>query len=160
MGTKNKIIKTAKIFSTVCKVFYCLACAACVAFIALAVALSCTNAIKSFTAGETAILFGTLALYSFMAIGLLWNIEQIFVNIVKEQAPFSKRTSRYLKKTGVFSILLSTVPALIGTMLLHSIVPSTELNFSIELVGIIVGIVLIIFCRFFEYGNELENINK
>lgn len=160
METKNKILKTAQICSIICKVFYCLACAACLAFIALAIALSCTNAIQSFTVGETAILFGTLALYAFMTVGLLWNIEQIFVNIVKEKKPFCKRVTHYLKKTGVFLILLSTIPALIGTILLRSIVPATELNFSIGLGGIIAGIVLILFCQFFRYGNELEEKNK
>lgn len=160
METKNKIVKTAKICSTICKVFYCLACVACIAFIALAIALSCTNAIKSFTAGETAILFGALALYAFMLVGLLWNTEQIFVNVVKEQTPFCKRVTHYLKKTGIFLILLSTIPAIIGTILLRSVVPATELNFSIGLGGIIAGIVLILFCQFFEYGNELEEKNK
>lgn len=160
MKTKNKIIKTAKICGTICKVFYCLACIACITFIVLAIALSSTNAIKSFTSGETAILFGTLALYSFMAIGLLWNIEQIFVNILKEQMPFCERASHYLKKVAIFLILISTVPALIGTILLHSIIPATELNFSIELGGIIAGIVLLIFCQIFEYGHELEDNNR
>lgn len=160
MNTKNKIIKTAKICGTVSKVFYCLACVACITFIALAIALSCTNAIKSFTAGETAILFGTLALYAFMVVGLLWNIEQIFISIVKEQKPFCERVCHYLKKAAIFLILISTVPALIGTILLHSIIPATELNFSIEFGGIIAGIVLLIICQFFEYGHELEDKNR
>ncbi len=160
MNTKNKIMKTAKICGIVCKILYCLAIAVCVTFIALAIALSCTNAIKSFTVGETAILFATLALYAFMLIGLLWNVEQIFGNILKEQTPFCERVCHYLKKAAIFLILISTVPALIGTILLHSIVPATELNFSIEFGGIIAGIVLLIICQFFEYGHDLEDKNR
>lgn len=160
MDTKNKIVKNAKICRVICKVFYCLACVSCIVFIALAIALSRTNAIKSLTAAETAILFGTLSLNAFIVVGLLWNIEQVFVNIVKEQTPFSKKVTHYLKKTGIFLILLSTIPALIGTVLLRAIVHTTELNFSIGLGGIIAGIVLILLCQFFVYGNELEQKNK
>ena len=160
METKNAIIKTAKICGTVCKVFYCLAIAACLTFIALAIALPCTNAIKSFTVGETAILFGTLALYSFIAIGLLWNVEQIFVNIVKEQTPYCNAVNHYLKKIGTFLIIISTVPSLLGTVLLHSVIPETQLNFHIELGGIIVGIALLVFSKIFEYGKEFKANNK
>lgn len=157
MNTKTKIMKTAKICGIVCKVCYCLAIAACITFIALAIALSCTHAIKSLTDGETAIVFATLALYAFMLIGLLWNVEQIFVNALKEQTPFCERVRHYLKKAAIFLILISTVPALVGTTLLHSIVPATELNFSVELGGIIAGIVLLLFGQFVEYGKELED---
>lgn len=157
MDTKNKILKTAKICGITCKVLYCLAIVACVTCIVLAVALACTNAIKPLIAAETAILFGTIAFYAFMAVGLLWNIEQIFVNIVKEQRPFGERVNHYLKKTGIFLILIATIPALIGTILLHLIVPETELNFSIELGGIIAGIVFILLGLFFQYGKELED---
>lgn len=160
METKNKIIKTGKICSIISKVVYCLDCVACLTFIVLAITLSYTGAIKSLTAGETAILFSTLALYSFIAIGLLWNLERIFVNIVKEETPFSKSAPHYLKKVGIFLILLSTIPALVGTILLHSITPATELNFPIELGGIIAGIVLLVFCQFVQYGKELEDKKK
>lgn len=157
MDTKNKILKTAKTCGTISKVIYCLAIVVCITSIVLAVVLACTNAIKAFTAAETAILFGTIALYAFMAIGLLWNIEQIFVSIVKEQKPFSEKVNHYLKKTGIFLILIATIPAVLGTILVRSIVPATELNFSIELGGVIAGIVLIILGLFFQYGKELED---
>ncbi|MDE7296800.1 MAG: hypothetical protein K2N84_05990 [Clostridia bacterium] len=159
MNTKTKIIKTAKICSIVCKVLYCLACAACIAFVVLAIALSCTHAIKSLTVGETAILFATLALYSFMLVGLLWNVERIFVNIEKEQTPFCERAHHYLKKVGIFLLLTATVPALVGTTLLHTVTPATELNFPIDLGGIIAGTVLLIFRQFVTYGKELEDKN-
>lgn len=157
METKNKIMKIGKTCGIISKVLYCLACVSCLTFIALAIALSCTNAIKELSVGETAIVFSTLALYSFVCIGLLWNVEHIFTSMLKNQTPFCEKVIHYLKKTGVFVILIATIPAIIGNILLHSIIPETELNFSVELGGIIAGIVLILLCLFFEYGKELEN---
>ncbi|MCM1533748.1 MAG: hypothetical protein NC099_03750 [Corallococcus sp.] len=156
METKKQIIKTAKVCYIVTKVLYFLSCAACLAFIALAIALSCTHAIESLTVAETAVLFGTLALYAFMTIGLLWNVESIFKSVNDGQAPFGERVSHYLKKIAIFIILLSVVPALVGSILLRAICPNTELVFPIEFGGIIAGIVLFLFGMFFRYGNELQ----
>lgn len=156
METKNKIIKTARVCYIVTKVLYVLSCVTCLAFIALAIALSCTHAIKTLTVAETAIIFGTLALYAFICIGLLWNIEGVFKSVGDGQAPFGERVSHYLKKIAIFVIILSVVPALVGSILLRSICPSTEIVFPIEFGGIIVGIVLFLFGMFFKYGKELQ----
>ncbi|MCM1194855.1 MAG: hypothetical protein NC332_02855 [Firmicutes bacterium] len=156
METKKQIIKTAKVCYIITKVLYGLSCAACLIFTALAIALSCTHAVKSLTVAETAILFGTLALYAFMAIGLLWNVESIFRSVGEAQAPFGDRVSHYLKKTAVFIILLSVVPSLAGSIILRAVCPLTELVFPIEFCGIIAGIVLFLFGLFFKYGKELQ----
>lgn len=156
METKSKIIKTAKVCLIVTKVLYCLACVACLTFIALAIALSCTNAIKSLLPAETAVLFGTLALYAFVCIGLLWNIEGIFFSVLKQQSPFNERVSHYLKKIAVFVIMLSVIPSLLGTIIVRAICPATELTFPIEVGGIIAGISLFFIGMFFNYGKELQ----
>lgn len=156
METKKQIIKIARVCYIVTKVLYVLSCIACLVFIALAIALSCTHAIESWTVEETAILFGTLALYAFMCIGLLWNVEFLFKSVGDAQAPFGERVSHYLKKTAVFTILLSVVPALTGSILLRVICPETEMVFPIEVGGAVIGIVLFLFGMFFKYGKELQ----
>ena len=156
MDTKNKIVKTAKVCYIVSKFLYIVAFAVCLAFIVLAIALSSTNAIDSLTGAETAVLFGTLALYAFMAIGLLWNVEGLFKSIVKKQSPFSERVGHYLKKIAIFIMLISVVPALLGSIVLRIVYPETELTFPIEVGGLIAGIVLFFIGMFFNYGNELQ----
>ncbi len=156
METKKKIIKTARVCYIVSKVLYALSCVACIVFIVLAIALSCTHAIRSWTVAETAIIFGTFALYAFMCIGLLWNVEGIFKSVGDGQAPFNERVSHYLKKIAIFIILLSVIPALVGSILLRAICPSTEIVFPIEFGGIIAGIVMFLFGLFFKYGKELQ----
>ncbi len=156
METKDQIIKTARVCYVISKVLYFLSFAACIAFIILAIALSCTHAIETLTVAETAILFGTLALYAFMCIGLLWNVESIFKSVGDAQAPFGERVSHYLKKIAIFVILLSVIPALVGSILLRTICPSTELVFPIEFAGIIAGLVLFLIGMFFKYGKELQ----
>ena len=156
METKNKIIKTAKVCYIVSKVLYLLAFAVCLTFIVLAISLSLTDAISSLTPAETALLFTTLALYVFVCIGLLWNVEGLFKSIAKDQSPFSEAVSHYLKKIAVFIIILSVVPALIGSILVRIIVPETELVFPIEVGGIIAGAVLFLIGMFFKYGIELQ----
>ena len=160
MEVKNKIVETGKICCRIFKILYCLTCVVCLVFIILAITLSCTHAIKSFTTGETAVLFGTLALYAFMVIGLLWNIDNIFVHIVKEQTVSCEKVKHYLKKAGIFLILTSIVPAIVGTCIMHLVTPTTELNFPVEVGGIIAGVLLLICCQFVSYGKELEADNK
>lgn len=155
-GNKRKILKTAKICYIVSKILHILSCVACTVFIVLAVALSCTHAVKTLTVGETAVLFSTLALYSFMCIGLLWNVEGIFKSIGEAQAPFGERVSHYLQKIAVFVILLAVIPALVGSILVRIICPETELVFPVSFAGIIAGVVMFIFGMFFKYGKELQ----
>ena len=156
METKNKIIKMAKVCYILSKVLYFLSCIACIVFIALAIILSLTHAIKTLTVAETAITFSTLALYAFFAIGLLWNVESIFRSINECNAPFGERVSHYLTKIAIFVILLSSVPALVGSTLLRVICPASEMIFPIEFCGIISGLVLFLIGLFFKYGKELQ----
>lgn len=156
METKNKIVKLAKVCYVIAKVLYILAFAVCLTFIALAIALPLTNAISTLTPAETAIIFATLALYAFICIGLLWNIEGLFKSIAKEQSPFNKAVNHYLKKIAIFILVISVVPALLGSTLLRIIYSATELTFPISVSGIIAGAVLFLIGMFFKYGNELQ----
>ena len=156
METKNKIVKTAKVCTIISKVLYLLSMVACLTFIALAIVLPNTNAISALSTGETAVIFATLALYAFICIGLLWNIEGIFKTVAVEQSPFAERVGHYLKKVAVFVIVLSVVPALVGSTILKIIYPETAIVFPIELSGIIVGVVLFFIGMFISYGNELQ----
>ena len=156
MKTKMKVVKTAKICGIVAKVLYLLSFVLCLAFIALAIALPLTDAISSISPAEVAVIFGTLALYAFILIGLLWNIEGIFNTIAKEQTAFAEKVVHYLKKVAVFVIILSVTPAILGSAVLRIVCPTTEITFPIELCGIIVGAVLFIIGTFFSYGKELQ----
>ena len=157
METKKQIVKTARVCSIVSKVLYILSCVVCLTFIVLAITLPLTNAVESYTDAETAVIFATSALYAFICIGLLWSIEGIFKTIVKEQSPFVERVSHYLKKVAIYVIVLSTVPALLGSTVLQIVCPETEISFPIELGGIIAGAVLFLIGLFFKYGKELQN---
>lgn len=156
MKMKNKIIKTSKICNKITKLLYYLSCIMCLTFIVLAIVLSCTKAIKSFTVAETACLFGTLALYSLITTGLLWNVSSIFKNIEQEKTPFSEKVSYYLKRSAIYIMLISVVPALVGSTILRIIYPQTDLTFPISLGGIISGIAMFMIGMFFNYGEELQ----
>ena len=156
METKCKIVKTAKVCYIVAKVLYCIAFAVCLVFIALAIALPLKDAIAAFSPAETAVIFATAALYAFMCIGLLWNVEGLFKSIAKEQTPFSDAVSHYLKKIAVFLLLTAIVPALVGTTVLRIVCPESEFNFPVEVGGIIAGGVLFLLGMVFQYGNELQ----
>ena len=156
MELKNKIVKTAKICKITTKVLYCVSFAVCFVFIALAIALSVTDAIKDFTPAETAIIFATAALWAFILIGLLWNVEGIFKCIERDQTPFGDGVSHYLKKTAIFVLVISIVPALLGTTLLTTICPETEFTFPVSVSGIVSGAILFLIGMFFKYGKELQ----
>ena len=156
MDTKNKIMKLAKVCYVIAKVLYIIAFVVCLAFIALAIALPLTNAISSLTTAETAIVFATLALYAFVCIGLLWNVEGLFKSIAKGQSPFNQAVNHYLKKIAVFVLIMAIVPALLGTALLRIIEPATEIVFPVSVSGIISGIVLFVIGVCFQYGIELQ----
>ena len=158
METKTKIIKTAKVCTIVSKVLYLLSCAVCLTFIILAIVLPLTNTlIPDQTKPETAMTFTTLALYTFVLIGLLWNVEGVFKTIAAEQSPFTDRVSHYLKKVAIYSVVLSLVPALLGSIILKLVSPESELTFPIHFSGIVAGAVLFLVGLFFSYGKELQN---
>ena len=156
MEIKNKIVKVAKVCYIVAKVLYLVSFALCLTFIALAIALPITNAIPAYAPAETAMIFATLAMFTFVLIGLMWNVEGLFKCIAKEQSPFGEGVSHYLKKIAIFVLMLAVVPALIGTIILRIIMPETELIFPIEMGGIIAGAVLFIIGLSFKYGSELQ----
>lgn len=156
MKTKNKIIKTARICHKITKGLYYASFVFCFVFVVLAIVLSSTKTIKSLTVAETACLFGTLALYSFMSIGLLWNVASIFKNIEQEKAPFSEKVSHYLNRSAIFVVLVSIIPAIVGSTILRILYPATELTFPISLGGIISGITILMISLFFNYGKELQ----
>lgn len=156
METKNKIVKTARVCHVVTKVLYIVACVVCLTFIALAIALSVTDAIKSFSKAETAVIFSTAALWAFILIGLLWNVEGIFKCIVRDKTPFCEGVSHYLKKTAIFVLVISVVPALAGSIVLRIAEPASEFTFPISLSGIVSGVILFLIGLFFKYGNELQ----
>ena len=155
METKNKIIKLAKICQIISKVLYIASFVVCLVFIALAIALPLSGTTALPTA-ETAVLFGALALYAFVCIGLLWNVEGFFKSIHKGQAPFNEAVNHYLKKIALFILLLSVAPSLIASIVIKAINPETELGFPIEFGGIVAGLVLYVIGLFFDYGNELQ----
>ena len=156
METRKKILKMANVCYIVSKILYLLSFVVCLVFIILAIVLSTTHAIESLSKAETAVLFGTLALYAFFYIGLLWNVESLFKSIVTEQSPFNDGVSHYLMKIAVFILLDAVVPALVGSICLRLICPETEMTFPIEVGGIAAGLVLFFLGMFFTYGKELQ----
>lgn len=156
MDTKNKIVKRAKICTIISKVLYLLSFVVCLTFIALAIALPRTNTISSMSTAETTVIFATLALYSFICIGLLWNVEGIFRTIAKEGSPFTERVCHYLKKVAIYIIILSVIPAVVGSTVLRIVCPEAETVFPIGIGGIIAGAVLFSIGLIFNYGRELQ----
>lgn len=156
METKTKIVKTAKVCHIVAKALYIVSFAVCLTFIVLAIALSVTGAISSFTKAETAVIFSTAALWAFILIGLLWNVEGIFKCIVRDKTPFCEGVSHYLKKTAIFVLVISVVPSLLGSIILRIVETSSEFTFPVSVGGLIAGVVLFIIGMFFKYGNELQ----
>ena len=153
---KEKMLKMAKVCKITAKVLYLTSCVVCFVCIILAIALSATRAISSLTKVETAVLFWTLAMYAFFCVGLLWNVEGIFKNVEKEKTPFCGGVSYYLKKTAIFTILLSTVPAVLGSVVMKLAQSSSEITFPVSLGGIIAGVVLLLLGIVFKYGTELQ----
>lgn len=155
-GSKEKIINISKTCMVVSKVLYVLNCMATLAFLVLAIVLPTTKAIKSITPSECAIVFSVVTLYSFFLIDFLWNTTKFFESIYKEQSVFHCKITKYLKRIALSSLILSIIPALIGSILIHAIAPASEFVFRFEIVGIMTGIVLFFIALFFEHGATLQ----
>lgn len=153
---KDKIIKISKNCKIIAKVFYVLDCVAAFVFLVLAIVLPLTNAIPAITPAECAIVFSVLTLYAFFMIDFLWNTTKFFDTISKEQTVFNLKVTKYIQKIAISSLILSTVPAIIGSILIHAIVPGSEFVFRLEIVGIMASIVLFFISLFFKHGAELQ----
>ena len=156
MDSKNKIIKSAKICYILSKILYTISCVLTLTFITLAIVLSCYKPLKGYNSSETACIFSTLAVYSFICIGLFWNVIKIFKVINFFKTPFNDTISRSLKVIAFFVIVLSIIPALIGSIVLKVICPTSELIFPISFGGVVCGIVTFLLGLVFKYGNELQ----
>lgn len=156
MNNKTKLIKTAKVCGIVAKIAYLISSVACVVFLVLAIVFPLVDVWKSVTRTETAIIFSVFAVYAFVMVGLLWNVEKLFDTMKKLETPFSATINRYLKKIAVFTLILSCVPALLGSTLLHALAPNSVFEFRIELVGVLMSIVLFLLGQVFAYGKELQ----
>ena len=75
---------------------------------------------------------------------------------ITENKENGKKYLLNLKKSAIFVVLISVVPALVGSTVLRIIYPTTELTFPISLGGVISGIVMFMFGLFFKYGKELQ----
>lgn len=154
--SKNKILKISKICKTISKSLYIIDCILTFTFLVLAIVLPLTNAIKSIKPAECAITFTVLTLYAFFMIDFLWNTTKFFDTIHKEQSVFNIKVTKCIKKVAISSLILSTIPAIVGSILIHAIVPESEFVFRLELVGIMSSIVLFFISLFFKYGSELQ----
>lgn len=157
MNNKNKLLKIAKGCKITSKVLYILDCVACLTFTILAIVLPLTNAIKSLTAAEVAIMFSVLALYAFLLIDFFWNTQKLFANIERSQTPFNTDTIKCLKRLAWSIVVISVVPAMLGSILIHAIAPNSEVVFRIELVGIVSGLVMFLLGVVFGYGKDLQD---
>ena len=153
---RTKIVKLAKVCKIISKVLYFINCAACTVFIILAVVLPLTNAIKSITPAECAIVFTVLALYAFFLFGLMWNVEGIFKSIEENKTPFCERATHYLKKSAIFILIVSIVPSLVGLISIKLCAPGSIFDFHIEVVGVCSAIVLFLIGTVMNYGCELQ----
>lgn len=157
LSSKEKILKVAQIGEVVSKIFYI------TAIVCAAVATVCTIAapfvkVTDVPLGptESAIAAGGAALYMFMLIDVWWNVKQIFKNIRVNQTPFNERVIHYLKKTAVAVILISIIPAFVGSLLLNLVVPESVIDFDFQYIGLGVGVLLFMLGLVFNYGIELQ----
>ena len=156
-NNKERMMKTAKVCEVIAKVLYVLSCVGAVACTVLAIVFPLTNAIPSMKPAEVALLFGGAALYSFMAINVLWNASQIFRNIYIYETPFNERVVHYLKKTAIAIILISIIPSLIGSILVHYLVGDESIiRFDFQFIGVVIGILTLLLGFVFNYGVELQ----
>lgn len=156
MNDKNKIIKISRVGKIVSKVLYLLDCVATLAFLVLAIVLPLTNAIKAITPAECAIIFTVLTLYAFFMIDFFWNTTKFFNTICQEQSVFHVKVTKSIRRIAFASLLLATIPAIVGSILIHAIVPASEFVFRLEIVGIMAAVVLFFIALFFQYGATLQ----
>lgn len=156
MKDKEKIIQISKICKIVSKVFYIVDCVITFVLFALAIILPITNAIPSISKAECAIIFSVLTLYAFFLIDFFWNTTKFFNTIYTQQSVFGVSITKSIQRIAISTFILSTIPALIGSILIHAIVPNSEFVFRFEIVGISAAVVLYFIGLFFNYGAKLQ----
>ena len=153
---KEKIIKLSKGLYITTKVLYIISITLFFVFAIEAIVFPLTGVVKGYEPGEVAIAFSILALYSFIAVGLLWNVSQLFKVIYTEKTPFSLNVNKYLKKSAGYILGISIIPGFLGSILNHALFPNSVFSYHIELTGILAGLVLYFIGLFFNYGYELK----
>lgn len=81
-------------------------------------------------------------------------IEKLFINIYKEDTPFTLENVSYIKKIAFFLLLAILFPNVTG--ILFQLVMRIDMGVELELTNLLISFIIISLAYIFEYGYELQ----
>ena len=104
---------------------------------------------------KTFMLFAIGAVIIYALVAMIFRNIYLIIKKSESETPFSKDNIRMLREIGIFSIAIPVI-GLIMTTIIRLVVGVDLVEASVNLGGIIMGIIILCLTQFFAYGAALE----
>ena len=103
----------------------------------------------------TLLLFAIGAVILFCLVAMISRNVYLMVKRSETESPFNKDNVRMLKEIGIFSIAIPVV-GLIMSIIIRLVVGVDAVELSVNMYGLVMGLIVLCLTQFFAYGEELE----
>lgn len=104
----------------------------------------------------------TVFLFSIGAVIIISLMAMSFRNVhlilrkTKDSTPFQKDNIRMLREIGIFNIAVPIV-GIIMSIIIRAVIGVDDVEASVQMSGLVTGVLILCLTQFFAYGMELEN---
>lgn len=103
-------------------------------------------------------IFITIIIFLFIMIKAMSYLEKLFININREDTPFSHINMIYIKKVAIYMTLGIIVPTVLSFLI--NIISNGAMDYSISTTDIVTVLVLFSLYYIFKYGYEIQLDSK
>jgi len=89
---------------------------------------------------------------------LFHNIEKLFLNIHRENTPFTLENVSYIKRIAFLLVLFIVIPNVTG--LLFELATHSNMEIELEVSNLLLAFIIVIISYIFEYGYEIQLDSK
>lgn len=100
----------------------------------------------------------SIVVYLRMILIMLRSVERLFINIYREDTPFTLINVKYIRRIAFYLILSIFGPAVFGTV--FQVITGLEFGISFELMDVMIALIIFSLSYIFEYGYEIQLDSK
>lgn len=89
---------------------------------------------------------------------MLRSVERLFINIYREDTPFTLINVKYIRRIAFYLILSIFGPAVFRTV--FQVITGLEFGISFELMDVMIALIIFSLSYIFEYGYEIQLDSK
>ena len=100
-------------------------------------------------------LFAIGAVIIYALVAMMFRNIHLIIKRSESETPFNKDNIRMLKEIGIFSVAIPIIGLIMSTII-RLVVGVDAVEISVNMYGLVLGIIVLCLTQFFAYGAELE----